>query len=1132
MSLGQALGTVGAAFGSYFGGPVGAQFGYMAGSMIGNMIDPPKGSHSEGPKLDDLTAQTVAYGTNLGTVYGRYLRAGNVFWAKEKVEHAVNTESGGGKGGGATNTATNYVYTQSFAIGLNDREISGIKTIRANTKLIWTSDENVDAGSKLTSAEISGYFRIYTGTEEQLPDPTMESLDGIGNVPGYRGVAYVVFTDFPLTKFGNTIPTLQFEVIGKSNGTTKQGTEIITVFNSTGGYITSQLGESSDSRGEYLRNRYWVNNNIYNDSNFTMRNIPQIKNSTTYKVDMYSTQFYNERQRYYGPFSYDLRFEDIMLNLDFEIAKIYQFQQMSGMWEIVKSPPAHSFAATTEFSRTIFASVGQLENSNYALYVNSSNIGKPFNGKSGISESEYRNSILSIGDIRISSPGDTVFYAIDNIFPAGKYFKGACVSQDQTFAYVFYGDSDFLTLSDVSYSKIVLDGNRAKIIETGNFEEKFYFCGLGVSNIDFTSLGTNTNQRYAYSASDNKFLWLVGRGSNASIFEIEDKKLIRKGTVPTARTQTNISFYAQNGLLYINDDVGSAIFSANKTITVDEIYLDEVVSDQFERANVTSDKYDVSEISTIKLDGYMVGSRSSARANIEPLCNAYFFDVIESDGKLKTKIRGRDVVSNITKDELIIENESTGEARSAVTFKQISETSIPKEVQVSYINIDSDYSVGMQYARRIDTASTDTTTLSVPILLTNDVAKRIAETSLYNVNLERETITFSTNIDYLFLEPTDIVTIQDNHDNVHTVRIISKTEGDNYQLQFEAVRDQRSAYIRNDVGAKPSDQKPQSVKYIEDVEILPMNLPILLDSQQDSANYYIAAAAKTNGTWNGSVTYKSLNNQSFSMMSDANFSSNMNTTWGICQNKLSNSDCFDFDNRSKLTVNLRNKNAELYSRTFEEINESRLNFALIGNEVVQFANATLVDEGVYEISGFIRGIGGTEVNANSHETAEKFILLEMSKINTIPDNLGSIGADFYLVGLSIGKNRLSDGDKKVFSTSGLTIKPLAPYSFEQKLSNGDFYINWFRRARINAGLISNIEVPLDESSESYIVEIYSDSNYTTFVNEYNINNVSNFTYTTDMQKSDFGSNQTSIYVKIYQISSRIGKGFASIPKIQ
>lgn len=1131
MSTGQALGTIGAIVGSYFGGPIGGQMGYMAGSMIGNMIDPPKGTHAEGPKLDDLTSQTVSYGTVLGTVYARYLRAGNVFWAKDKVEHAVNTETGGGKGGGSpVNTATNYVYTQSFAIGINDLEISGIKTIRANTKLIWTSDENAEAGSKLTSAEISGYFKIYNGTETQLPDDTMEALDGVGNVPAYRGVAYVVFTDFPLTKFGNTIPTLQFEVIGKGNGESKQGTEIITVYNLTGGYITSQLGENAGSRGEYFRNRFFSNNLIFSDSKFTARNLPQIKNSLNYKSEMYSTQFYVDSNRYYGPYSYDLRFEDIKFNFDFEIAKIYEFERMSGMWEVVRNPPCHSFSQTSEYERAIFASMGQLENSNFSLYINSSMIDKPFNGSSGYSE--FRKSILSIGDTKITSPGDSIFYAIDNIFPSGKFFKGACVSQDQTFAYIFYSDSDYLTLSDVSYAKIVLDDNKAKIIEEGIFEEQFYFCGMSVSNVDFDSLGVNNSERYSYCASDNKFLWLIGRGSNASIFEIDGKVLKRKGSVNTARTQSNICFYAQNGLLYVNDDVGSGIFSANKTMSVDKIYLDSVVKDQFERAGLNESQFDVSEISSIEIDGYMVGSRSSARANIEPLCNAYFFDVIESDGKLKTRIRGRDVVANITKDDLIIENESSGESRSAFTFKQIQETSIPKEVQVAHINIDSDYAVGMQYARRIDTASTDISTLSVPILLTNDVAKRIAETTLYNVNLERETITFSTNLNYIYLEPSDVITVQDNHDNIHTVRIISKTEGDNYQIQFEAVRDQRSAYIRNDAGAKPSDQKPQIIKYIEDVEILPMNLPIIIESQQDQAVYYIAASAKTNGIWNGSVTYKSLNNQSFSMMSDATFSSNMNTVWGICQNNLLSSDCFDFDNRSKLTVNLRNKKAELYSKTFEEINESRLNFALIGNEVVQFANAKQIDDGVYEISGFIRGIGGTEVNANSHETAEKFILLEMSKINTILDNLGSINSEFYLAGLSIGKGSLLNADKKVFSTNGLTIKPLAPYSFEKKLNNGDFYLNWFRRARINAGLINNIEVPLDESSESYIVEIYSDSDYSTFVNEYNVNNVSNFTYTTSMQNSDFGSIQNSIYVKIYQISSRIGKGFASIPKIQ
>lgn len=51
-----------------------------------------------------------------------------------------------------------------------------------------------------------------------MPDPTIEAALGVGNVPAYRGQAYVVMDDFQLGNFGNRIPNFEFEVI-KSGAT-------------------------------------------------------------------------------------------------------------------------------------------------------------------------------------------------------------------------------------------------------------------------------------------------------------------------------------------------------------------------------------------------------------------------------------------------------------------------------------------------------------------------------------------------------------------------------------------------------------------------------------------------------------------------------------------------------------------------------------------------------------------------------------------------------------------------------------------------------------------------------------------------------------------------------------------------
>ena len=55
-------------------------------------------------------------------------------------------------------------------------------------------------------------FTLYLGTEDQLPDPTIESYETAGTVPGFRGLAYIVFQRFRLERFGNRIPNFTFEI--------------------------------------------------------------------------------------------------------------------------------------------------------------------------------------------------------------------------------------------------------------------------------------------------------------------------------------------------------------------------------------------------------------------------------------------------------------------------------------------------------------------------------------------------------------------------------------------------------------------------------------------------------------------------------------------------------------------------------------------------------------------------------------------------------------------------------------------------------------------------------------------------------------------------------------------------------
>jgi hypothetical protein len=200
------LGVVGAGFGtSLFGtgaflGITGAQLGGALGTFLGSEIDaaltPGRHSRRMGPRIADTAIQASTEGAAIPRLYGRVRIAGQLIWASQYKETPATTTTGGGKGLGASVTRTEFSYSISFAVGLCARA--------TRIGRIW-ADGNLLDGARYT-------LRFYPGSETQMPDPLIESIEGAGNVPACRGLAYVVFEDMPLAAFGNRIPQLQFEV--------------------------------------------------------------------------------------------------------------------------------------------------------------------------------------------------------------------------------------------------------------------------------------------------------------------------------------------------------------------------------------------------------------------------------------------------------------------------------------------------------------------------------------------------------------------------------------------------------------------------------------------------------------------------------------------------------------------------------------------------------------------------------------------------------------------------------------------------------------------------------------------------------------------------------------------------------
>ncbi|MDA8485172.1 phage tail protein [Pseudomonas resinovorans] len=220
MSTGQILGGgLGAVIGGILAAPTGglsiaggAALGFQTGMAVGGYLDPPKGPTVYGPRLGDKSVQTSTYGTILTRYYGTISAHGNATWLENgELKETVRKKKQGGKGGGSVSKVETYTYSATFFLSLGEGEIAGIRRMWCQDKLIYNAGSD-DLETIIASNQAATGWKLYRGTDDQLPDPRYEADVGVGNAPAYRGEAYIAFYDFQLADFGNSLQGAQFKV--------------------------------------------------------------------------------------------------------------------------------------------------------------------------------------------------------------------------------------------------------------------------------------------------------------------------------------------------------------------------------------------------------------------------------------------------------------------------------------------------------------------------------------------------------------------------------------------------------------------------------------------------------------------------------------------------------------------------------------------------------------------------------------------------------------------------------------------------------------------------------------------------------------------------------------------------------
>jgi hypothetical protein len=506
--------------------------------------------------------------------------------------------------------------------------------------------------------------------------------------------------------------------------------------------------------------------------------------------------------------------------------------------------------------------------------------------------------------------------------------------------------------------------------------------------------------------------------------------------------------------------------------------------------------------------GYVIDRIMSPRDALQPLELAYFFDSLESEGRIVFRHRGAAAaVATLNEDDLV--EASAGAPLLKLTRGQ--ETDLPAAAKIAYLSAAADYHRAVAAAGRLASASGRVAQADLPILLDPDQAGELADAWLFETWAARERASFSLPPSRLAVEPGDAVVIN-RQGRGHLLRV---TEiGDHGARDMEARGLDPDVYDRI---ASPERTAPlvppiasgQPLVYLLDLPLLTGDEPVNVG--------FIAAAQSP---WPGALAvYQSPDTTGFKLKGIVNAASVIGETLSA----LPGGPTSRIDHGNRLTVQIGA--GQLTSATALQLlagaNVAALRTANGTWEVFQFTTATLVAAQTYQLSGLLRGQAGTEGTMEPLLAAgAPFVLLANS--------LAEIDLTAAQVGLPlqwrIGPAAKDIGSANYLAVShafvGLGARPLSPVHLRGTRTNGELQLRWVRRTRRGGDNWANSDVPLAEDSERYEVDIFDGAT----VKRTLTSAVPAATYTAVMQMDDFGALPSSLNVSAYQMSAVWGRG--------
>ncbi len=592
--------------------------------------------------------------------------------------------------------------------------------------------------------------------------------------------------------------------------------------------------------------------------------------------------------------------------------------------------------------------------------------------------------------------------------------------------------------------------------------------------------------------------------------------------------------YRHTAYMVIEDlqlaDFGNRLPNIEVLLEADaSINLPVIINDICVRCGANPNDIGISGLDGITVRGYAITGSARGTDAIQPLALAFAFDAAEQGGNLRFVARGLAPRGVIPLDDMGAYQGFDSYVPEPVRFELVPPVSLPKEAVVTFSDPERDHQRSSQPSRRQFGDADSNLSYDLPVVLSNDEGRRIADRMLWEAWTSRRAAAWTGNDRWRSARPGDLYFVE-GPTGLTLIRITRALRGVNGLIQFESREDDAVIYQSNALGV-PGAIPVQEIVGIPVVDVILLDIPLLLDADlPTSEGFYFGLVANGPG-WRGANLLRAI-------AEDGVYSEVLPQGVELILGEVDFGDlaglpdgfdtALDWDDTSVITVVPRRADMELESSTDAEV-LAGANAAYVGpangfgGEVIQFVNAVLNPDGSYTLSRFRRAQRGTDAEAAvTHGFGELFVLLEPGALLRVNLGFGDLNQERWFKAVPL-LGTADEAPSVPFTNTGVGLRPYAPVllgASRPASPDPDIALVWTRRSRVGGDLVPP---PLAEDVELYTLQILDGASPPTVVREVEVSTPS-FTYTEADQIADFGAPPAALNWRVAQVSGAYGNG--------